>query len=96
MKVLWVDGEEKCISTKLKKFCEKQEINIKYIIFYLYKENDFVKCGEKIFIIMKNSLFINNSLFNNFWVKVMETFNYLDNRLPIRSKSYRKLILKET
>ena len=44
---------------------------------------------------MKNSLLIDSDFFNNFWAKVIETFNYLYNKLPIRRKSYGKLILEE-
>lgn len=95
MKVLWADGKRKFISTKLKEFCKKQGINIKYIIPYLYKENSLAKCEWKTHITIKDSLLINSGFSTNFWAKAIETSNYLRNRLPTKSKSNGKLISKE-
>ncbi len=39
---------------------------------------------------------INSKLPNGFWVKAMETANYLCNKLPIRSKNYGEMILEKT
>lgn len=45
MKALWVDRRGKFISIKLKKFCDKKRIVIKYIIPYLQKKNSLAKRG---------------------------------------------------
>lgn len=34
----------------------------------------------------------NNNYSNDYWVKAMETANYLQNKLPIKRKNYRKMI----
>lgn len=41
---------------------------------------------------MKDSILINNDLPNRFYAEVMETTNYLQNRLPIKSKNYSEMI----
>lgn len=43
MKVLQVNKKAKFIFIKLKKFCKKYEINIKYTILYLYKKKRLVE-----------------------------------------------------
>lgn len=74
---------------------EKKGIAIKCVILYIHKENELAKRGWRILVTMKNLLFINNDLLNNFWVKAMETTNYLRNRLPTRSKNHSKIISKK-
>lgn len=44
---------------------------------------------------MKNSILIDSGLSNGFSGKVMETANYLRNKLPTKRKSDGKVILKE-
>lgn len=44
---------------------------------------------------MKNFLLINNDLFNNFWVKAIETAKYFWNCLSIRIENYEGLILEK-
>ena len=46
-------------------------------------------------MIIKDSLFMDSGLPNDFWAEAMETFNYLHNRLLTRSKSYGELIPEE-
>lgn len=42
MKTLYVNGRGEFISIKLKTFYNEKNINLKYIIPYIYKENSFV------------------------------------------------------
>lgn len=44
---------------------------------------------------MKDSILIDSSLPDRFWVEAIETANYLRNKLPIRTKSHKKVISKE-
>lgn len=44
---------------------------------------------------MKNSLLINSSLLNNFWIEVMKTANYLWNHLFLKAEIYGEPILEE-
>lgn len=41
---------------------------------------------------MKDLMLINNGLHNNFWVKAIDTANYLQNKLPTKSKNYGEMI----
>lgn len=66
MKILQVDNERKYISGKLKSFCKKQGITIKYAALYIYEENKLVKWGWKTIVIMKDSILINSNLLNGF------------------------------
>lgn len=66
MKALRVDRGGKSISIKLKIYCQKYNIVIKYTTLYLYKKNSFIKRRKKILVIMKDSLLINSSLLNKF------------------------------
>lgn len=40
-------------------------------------------------------MLIDSGLSNDFWVEVIEMANNLQNKLPIRSRNYREMILKE-
>lgn len=44
---------------------------------------------------MKDLILIDSALPNNFLAEVIEIANYLCNRLPIKSKIYKKVISKE-
>lgn len=46
-------------------------------------------------VTMKDSMLIDSGLSNGFWAKAMETANYLQNRLPTRSKTYSEMIPEE-
>lgn len=46
-------------------------------------------------IIIKDARLIYNSLPNSFWIEVIETVNYLQNRLPMKSRNYDKIISVE-
>lgn len=96
MKVLQADGGKKLIFIKLRIFYKKCRITIKYAALYMHKENKFAKGKSKTIIKMKDAILIDNGFLHNFWAKAIETANYLQNRLLIKSKSYRKLILKES
>lgn len=95
MKALQADSRGKFISIKLRKFCDKQKIIIKYVTSYLHEENGLAKHRWKILVTMKDSLLIDSGLPNDFWAKVIETSNYLQNRLPTRSQGYGKLVPEE-
>lgn len=43
---------------------------------------------------MKDSILINSRLPNGFWAEVMETANYLQDRLLTRNRTHGKMILK--
>ena len=96
MKVLRADGGGKFISTKLKSFCEKRGIVIKYVAPYMHEENRLAERGWRTIVTMKDSMLINSGLPNGFWAEAMETANYLQNRLPTRSKNHEEVISKES
>ena len=60
------DQGEKFLLIKLKKFCKKPGITIKYSILYFYDKNKLVKQDWRILIIIKFFLLINISLLNKF------------------------------
>lgn len=86
MKVLRADGGGEFISAKLKDFCDKKGITIKYAAPYMHEENGIAERGWKTIVMMKDSLLINSGLPLNFWAEAMETANYLRNRLPTKSQ----------
>lgn len=94
IKVLQADGGRKFISAKLKFFCEKQGIVIKYAAPYMYKKNVLAEREWHTIIMMKDLMLIDSSLPNIFWAEEMETTNYLQNRLLIKSKNHGEIILK--
>lgn len=61
----------------------------------MYKENGLAKRRWKTIVIMKDTMYINSSLLNDFWIEVMKTANYLRNRLWTRSKNHNKLVSEE-
>ena len=95
IKAFQANGGVKFISIKLRKFCDKKKIVIKYTTPYLHKENILVERGWKTIVIMKDSLLIKSSLPKDFWVKPMETSNKLQGRLPTKSRSRGEPILEE-
>lgn len=94
MKTLCTDRGGKFISIKLKVFCDKKDIVLKYTISYIHKENGLTERSWCTIVIMKDLLLLYSGLPLDFWVKVMETANYLQNRLLTKSQR-RKLILEE-
>lgn len=44
---------------------------------------------------MKDLILIDSNLPNNFWTEMIETANYLYNRIPNKSKSYKEVILEK-
>ncbi len=95
MKVLRADGGGEFISIKLKSFCEKRGIVIKYAAPYVHEENRFAERGWRTIVTMKDSMLIDSGLPNGFWAEAMETANYLRNRLPTRSKNHGEVIPEE-
>lgn len=56
----------------------------------MYEKNRFAKKVWKTIVIIKDAMLINNSLPSNFWAKIIETANYLYNRLFTISKNHGK------
>ena len=92
MKMLRADGSGEFISTTLRLFRKKKGIGIKYAAPYVHEKNGLAEQGWRTFVTIKDSMLINSRLPNGFWAKVMETANYLWNRLPTRSKSHGEMI----
>lgn len=95
MKILRADGRGEFILHKLRTFCEKRRILIKYVAPYMHEENGLAEQGWWTIVTMKDSMLIDTGLPNRFWAEVMETANYLQNRLPNRSKYHGKTIPEE-
>lgn len=95
MKVLRADGGGEFISKKLRLFCEKRGIAIKYAAPYVHEENGLAERGWRTIVTMKDAMLIDSKLPNGFWAEAMETANYLRNRLPTRSKSHGEVIPEE-
>lgn len=66
MKALQVDGGGEFIPAKLRSFCKKQNIVIKYTAPYIYKENELAKQGWRIIVMIKNLMLIDSVLLNDF------------------------------
>lgn len=96
MKALRADGGGEFISVKLRSFCEKRGIEIKYAAPYVHEENGLAERGWRTIVTMKDSMLIDSGLPNDFWAEAMETANYLRNRLPTRSKNYGEVIPEES
>lgn len=86
MKTLCANGGGEFISIKLRGFCNKKDIILKYTIPYMYKENGIVEKGWQIIITMKDLLLLDSELLRDFWIEVTVTVNYLcRNKLPTNS-----------
>ncbi len=96
MKLLRADGGGEFISKKLRSFCEKQGIVIRYAAPYVHEENGLTERGWTTIVTMKDLILIDSGLANDFWAKAMKIANYLRNRLPTRSRSHGKIIPKES
>ena len=64
-------------------------------VFIFLKKIILSKKRQKTFVIIKNFLLIDSSLFNNFWAKTMKIANYFNDLLSIKIKSYRKFFLEK-
>lgn len=95
MKVFRANGGRKFISAKFKSFCEKRGIIIRYGVPYVHEENGLAERGWRIIATMQDSMLIDSGLPNGFWAETMETANYLQNKLPMRSKNHGEVIPKE-
>ena len=95
MKILRADGGGEFISHKVRTFCEKRGISIKYAAPYVHEENGLAERGWRTIVTIKDSMLIDSGLPNGFWAEAMETANYLRNRLPTRSKNHGKMIPEE-
>lgn len=77
MKAFRANGGGEFISTKLKDFCKKKGITIKYAALYMHEENGVAKQGWRTIVTMKDSLLIDSGLLLEFWAEAMDTANYL-------------------
>ena len=93
MKSLRADGGGEFISVKLKDFCEKRGITIKYAAPYMHEENRVAERGWRTIVTMKDLLLIDSGFPLEFWAEAMDTANYLRNRLP--TKTHRGEIIPE-
>lgn len=95
LQIFWADGGREFISAKLKNFCEKRGIAIKYAAPYMHKENGLAEREWQTIVTVKDSMLIDSGFSNGFWVEAMETANYLQNKLPTRSQNHGKMIPEE-
>ena len=77
MKMLRADGGGEFISTKLRLFCEKRGIDIKYASPYIHEENGLAERGWRTIVIIKDSMLIDSGLPNKFWAEAIETANIM-------------------
>ena len=90
---LWINGEREFTSTAFQSFCEERGIKIGYAAPYMYKENRIVEQCWKTLVQMKDSLFIDSKLPNQFWPEVMDTANYFRNQLPTKRTEDKTIII---
>ncbi len=95
MKILLADSGGEFISIKLRLFCEKRDIIIRYTASYIHEENRLAERGWRTIVTIKNWMQIDSGLINGFWAEAMKTANYLQNRLSTKTKSHSKVILEE-
>lgn len=86
MKALHADGGGEFISIKLRTFCEKKGISIKYAAPYMHEENGLAEREWRIIVTIKDFLLLDSGLPLDFWAEAMDTANYLQNRLPTKSQ----------
>lgn len=95
MKIVREDDAGKFILIKLRSFCNEKSIAIKYKAPYVYKKNGWIKQELRTIVTIKDLILINSRLPNCFWADIIETANYLQNRLLIKSRNYDKMISEE-
>lgn len=86
MKTLRADGGGKFISIKLRVFCEKRGIALKYVAPCMHEENELAKRGWRTIVTMKDLLLLDSGLPLDFWAEAMDTASYLRNRLPTKNQ----------
>ena len=86
LKTLCADGGGEFIFIKLRVFCKNRRIALKYVAPYIYKKNKIAEKRWQTIVIMKDSLLLDSRLPLDFWTDVIDTANYLQNRLPIKSQ----------
>ena len=98
---LWLPRVKACkgggefINIALQSFCEEQRIKIGYAAPYMHDDNGIAEQYWRTLALIKNSLLIDSKLSNQFWAKVMDTANYLQNRLPTRCTADKIIIISE-
>lgn len=91
LKTHYTDKRRKFLFIKLRFFCKKRCIALKYTILYIYKENSLLENMWQIIVLMKKSLLFVSQLPLDFWVKAINITNYLKNKLLTQNQR-RKLI----
>ena len=76
MKPLYANNRGESISIKLKTFCEKRRITLKYAVLYIHEENGLIERKWQTIVTIKDSLLLDNGLLLNFWADAMNTSNY--------------------
>lgn len=66
MKTFCADGREEFISIKLKGFCDKKGIALKYVAPYMYKENGLAERDWRTIVTIKDLLLLDNGLLLDF------------------------------
>ena len=94
MKTICANREKEFISIKLRDFCNKKGIILKYATLYMHKENGIAKRGWQTIITMKDLLLLDRGLPLDFLAEVIDTTNYLRNRLLTKTQQ-EKLITKK-
>lgn len=85
MKIFCANGGGEFIFAKLKDFCDRKRIKIKYAILYISEENGVTEQELKMIVTMKDSLLIDSRLSLEFWAEAMDTANYLWNGFRTKS-----------
>ena len=83
MTLVWmcIDREREFVSQIMMNYMTNHKTTLGYIISYTSEHNSIVKCCWRRLHTMKNFMLLNVKLSNWFWVKIMNTVNYLRNQL---------------
>ncbi len=77
LKTFRADGGGEFISIKLRVFCEKREIALKYATSYMHQEKSLAERRWQTIVTMKDLLPLDSKLLLDFRAKAMDTANYL-------------------
>lgn len=62
----------------------------------MHEKNELAEQKWYTIITIKDLMLINSRLSNRFWAETIKIDNYLQNRLPTKSKNYGEMILEKT
>lgn len=86
IKTFYADRGGEFISIKLKGFCNKKSIALKYPVPYMHEENGLAERSWRTIITINDLLLWDSELPLDFWAEAIDTANYLQNRLPTKSQ----------